>query len=136
MESGSVVRARVRDGVTCAGADDGEQRLNVQRRGNRRLWRRLARTPEAVAGRPVGRSLPWERRANQSCQARPEEALLRETADLGHCQRGEVRAEAAREEATVGAARVEARAEAAREAEEKVVVTVGGGGDFERAAMP
>ena len=41
-----------------------------------RLWRRLARAPEAVAGRPVGRSrsLPWERRASQSCQSRPEEA--------------------------------------------------------------
>ena len=63
-----------------------------------------------MAGRPVGRSLPWERRANQSCQARPEEALLRGTADLGHCQRGEV------------------SAEAAREAEEKVVVTVVGWG--------
>eukprot|EP00964_Phaeocystis_antarctica_P037504 scaffold21413_cov48-Phaeocystis_antarctica.AAC.3 len=45
-----------------------------QRRGNRRLRRRLARAPEAAAGRPVGRSLPWERRASQSCQARPEEA--------------------------------------------------------------
>ena len=35
--------------------------LDGQRRGNRRLWRRLARAPEAAAGRPVGRSLPWER---------------------------------------------------------------------------
>ena len=34
--------------------------LNSQRRGNRRLWRRLARAPEALAGRPVGWSLPWE----------------------------------------------------------------------------
>ena len=33
-----------------------------------------AATPEAVAGRPVGRSLPWERRASQSGQPRPEEA--------------------------------------------------------------
>ena len=48
--------------------------LNGQRRWNLRLWRRLARAPEAVAGRPVGWSLPWERRASQSCQARPQEA--------------------------------------------------------------
>eukprot|EP00964_Phaeocystis_antarctica_P109282 scaffold73758_cov52-Phaeocystis_antarctica.AAC.3 len=48
--------------------------LSGQSRCNRRLRRRLARAPEAVAGRPVGRSLPWERRAGQSCQARPEEA--------------------------------------------------------------
>eukprot|EP00964_Phaeocystis_antarctica_P101463 scaffold66930_cov74-Phaeocystis_antarctica.AAC.1 len=27
--------------------------LHGQRRGHRRLWRRLARAPEAVAGRPV-----------------------------------------------------------------------------------
>ena len=31
--------------------------LNGQRRRDRRLWRRLARAPEAVAGRPVGRPL-------------------------------------------------------------------------------
>eukprot|EP00964_Phaeocystis_antarctica_P011898 scaffold6564_cov30-Phaeocystis_antarctica.AAC.2 len=42
--------------------------------GNRRLWRRLARAPGALGGRPVGRSLPWECRAAQSFQARPEEA--------------------------------------------------------------
>ena len=47
---------------------------NGQRRGNGRLRRRLARAPEAVAGRPVGLPLPWERRASQSSQARPEEA--------------------------------------------------------------
>ena len=35
---------------------------------------RLARAPEAVAGRPEGRPLPWERQASQSCQVRPEEA--------------------------------------------------------------
>eukprot|EP00964_Phaeocystis_antarctica_P011805 scaffold6522_cov44-Phaeocystis_antarctica.AAC.1 len=51
-----------------------EPRLNGQRRENRRLWRRLARAPEAVPGRPVGRASPWERRASQGCQARPEEA--------------------------------------------------------------
>eukprot|EP00964_Phaeocystis_antarctica_P074637 scaffold45947_cov37-Phaeocystis_antarctica.AAC.1 len=48
--------------------------LNGQRRGNGRLWRRLARAPEVVAWRPAGRALLWERRASQSCQARPEEA--------------------------------------------------------------
>ena len=48
--------------------------LHGQRPMNyRRLWRRLARAPEVVVGRPAGRSLPWERRASQSCQARPEE---------------------------------------------------------------
>eukprot|EP00964_Phaeocystis_antarctica_P098422 scaffold64450_cov66-Phaeocystis_antarctica.AAC.1 len=31
--------------------------VNGQRRRDRRLWRRLARAPEAVAGRPVGRPL-------------------------------------------------------------------------------
>ena len=31
--------------------------LHGQRRWNRRLWRRLARAPEAVAGRPVARPL-------------------------------------------------------------------------------
>eukprot|EP00964_Phaeocystis_antarctica_P122394 scaffold86053_cov47-Phaeocystis_antarctica.AAC.4 len=51
---------------------EGQRRGNGQ--GNRWLWRRLARAPEAVAGRPVGRPPPWERRASQSCQARPEEA--------------------------------------------------------------
>jgi len=34
--------------------------LNGQRRRNRRLWRRRARAPEAVEGRPVGRPLPAE----------------------------------------------------------------------------
>ena len=33
-----------------------------------------AAVPEAVAGRPVGPSLPWEHRASQSYQPRPEEA--------------------------------------------------------------
>jgi len=32
--------------------------LHGQRRWNRRLWRRLARAAEAVAGRPMGRPLP------------------------------------------------------------------------------
>eukprot|EP00964_Phaeocystis_antarctica_P100626 scaffold66222_cov36-Phaeocystis_antarctica.AAC.1 len=32
-------------------------RLDGQTRGTERLWRRLARAPEAVAGRPVGRPL-------------------------------------------------------------------------------
>eukprot|EP00964_Phaeocystis_antarctica_P087907 scaffold55895_cov39-Phaeocystis_antarctica.AAC.1 len=32
--------------------------LTKTRRWNRRRWRRLARAPEAVAGRPVGRPLP------------------------------------------------------------------------------
>ena len=31
-------------------------------------------TMQAVVGRPVGRSPPWERQAAQSRQARPEEA--------------------------------------------------------------
>ena len=44
------------------------------KRGNGRLWRRLARGPEAVAGHSVGQSLPWERRASQSFEVRPEEA--------------------------------------------------------------
>ena len=48
--------------------------LRCQTRCNRRLWSGWLKGPEAVAGRPVGRSLPWERRASQSCQARPEEA--------------------------------------------------------------
>eukprot|EP00964_Phaeocystis_antarctica_P037757 scaffold21580_cov65-Phaeocystis_antarctica.AAC.7 len=34
-----------------------QRRLNGRRRGNGRLWRRLARAPEAVAGRLVGRPL-------------------------------------------------------------------------------
>eukprot|EP00964_Phaeocystis_antarctica_P119804 scaffold83549_cov34-Phaeocystis_antarctica.AAC.1 len=39
------------------------------------LSRRLVRVvAEAVEGRSVGRPLPWERLANQSCQARPEVA--------------------------------------------------------------
>eukprot|EP00964_Phaeocystis_antarctica_P106137 scaffold71061_cov83-Phaeocystis_antarctica.AAC.1 len=38
------------------------------------FWGRLAQTLEAVAGRSVGRSLPWERRASQSCKVHPEEA--------------------------------------------------------------
>ena len=37
--------------IRCPGLDGG-------RRWNRRLWRRLARAPEAVAGRSVGRPLP------------------------------------------------------------------------------
>ena len=36
---------------------------NSQRQENRRLCRRLARAPEAVAGRPVAWPLPWECRA-------------------------------------------------------------------------
>eukprot|EP00964_Phaeocystis_antarctica_P066599 scaffold40272_cov68-Phaeocystis_antarctica.AAC.5 len=51
--------------------------LNGQRQGNGRLWRRLARAPEAMAGRSVGRSLPWERRASQSAGA-----------EFGPCQGG------------------------------------------------
>eukprot|EP00964_Phaeocystis_antarctica_P025071 scaffold14059_cov47-Phaeocystis_antarctica.AAC.2 len=35
---------------------------------------RLARAPEAEAGCPVGRALPWERCAAEGRQARPEEA--------------------------------------------------------------
>eukprot|EP00964_Phaeocystis_antarctica_P010581 scaffold5828_cov57-Phaeocystis_antarctica.AAC.1 len=35
-----------------------EFRLNGQRRGHGRLWRRPTRAPEAVAGRPEGRPLP------------------------------------------------------------------------------
>eukprot|EP00964_Phaeocystis_antarctica_P039859 scaffold22787_cov63-Phaeocystis_antarctica.AAC.1 len=46
--------------------------LDGQRRGNRRLWRRLARAVGAVARR--GWASPWEGRAVQGRQARPEEA--------------------------------------------------------------
>eukprot|EP00964_Phaeocystis_antarctica_P156935 scaffold126894_cov51-Phaeocystis_antarctica.AAC.2 len=45
--------------------------LRVKGKENRRLRRRLARAPEAVAGRPVAWPLPWECRAAQSRQARP-----------------------------------------------------------------
>ena len=53
------------------------QHLDGQRRGNGRLWRRLARAPEAVAGRPVGRPLPGSaelpraaRRTLRRCRSR------------------------------------------------------------------
>ena len=36
--------------------------LHGHRRGNGRLWRRLARAPEAVAARPEGRSTPMSAR--------------------------------------------------------------------------
>eukprot|EP00964_Phaeocystis_antarctica_P124403 scaffold88056_cov33-Phaeocystis_antarctica.AAC.1 len=49
-------------------------RLNGQRRWNWRLWRRLARAPEAVAARPVARLLPSGVHAAHSRQARPAEA--------------------------------------------------------------
>ena len=49
-------------------------RLNGRRRGKGRTGRRLARAPKAVAGRPVGRPLAWEYRADQSHQAHTEEA--------------------------------------------------------------
>eukprot|EP00964_Phaeocystis_antarctica_P145502 scaffold111575_cov60-Phaeocystis_antarctica.AAC.1 len=51
--------------------------LDGQRRWNRRLWTWLARAPEAVAGRPVGRASPWECRAARSRQVRHEEAHRR-----------------------------------------------------------
>ena len=49
--------------------------LDGQRRWNRRLWRRLARATEAVAGRPVGRLLPGS-------------AALPRGGELGRCQGG------------------------------------------------
>jgi hypothetical protein len=54
-------------------------RLNRQRRGDRRLWRRLARAPEGGRGRaPSGLASPPGSRSRpelgQSHQARPEEA--------------------------------------------------------------
>eukprot|EP00964_Phaeocystis_antarctica_P018366 scaffold10146_cov70-Phaeocystis_antarctica.AAC.1 len=53
--------------IRCPGLDGG-------RRWNRRLWRRLARAPEAVAGRSVGRPLPGSAELPWSRKARPEEA--------------------------------------------------------------
>eukprot|EP00964_Phaeocystis_antarctica_P055708 scaffold32792_cov59-Phaeocystis_antarctica.AAC.2 len=47
--------------------------LHGQRRWNRRLWRRLARAPETVAGHPVARPLALNVAA-RSRQVRPEEA--------------------------------------------------------------
>ena len=47
----------------------------VKGSGDRRLWRRLARAPEAGAGRPAGPIFrPGGRRAAQSHQVRPKEA--------------------------------------------------------------
>eukprot|EP00964_Phaeocystis_antarctica_P108988 scaffold73462_cov68-Phaeocystis_antarctica.AAC.1 len=69
--------ARRRSGPECSGRQTDnlvERHTASQRQRHRRLWRRLARAFEAAAGRPVGRSLPWERQASRSCQARPEEA--------------------------------------------------------------
>eukprot|EP00964_Phaeocystis_antarctica_P006107 scaffold3336_cov66-Phaeocystis_antarctica.AAC.1 len=43
-------------------------------RRNRRLWRRLARAPEAVAGRPVGWPLPFGSAAPPKAGRAPEEA--------------------------------------------------------------
>ena len=54
--------------------NDEELFLDDQTQWNARLWRRLARATEAVAGIPVAWPLPWECRAAQSRQARPEEA--------------------------------------------------------------
>ena len=51
---------------------EGARHLNGQWRCNRRLLRRLARAAEAVARRPLARSLPWECRAAQSRQAHTE----------------------------------------------------------------
>ena len=47
----------------------------INGRQNRRLWRWRTQASEAMSGRPVwtGRS-PWECRAAQSRQVRPEEA--------------------------------------------------------------
>ena len=44
---------------------------NGQRQVDRRLWRRLARAPEAVAARPVAGLLPWQ------CRAEPPRAARR-----------------------------------------------------------
>ena len=62
-------------GVAALGQLDTENLAWVlKRRRNRRLWRWLARAPEAVAGRPVVRLSHWECCAAQSRQARAEEA--------------------------------------------------------------
>ena len=52
--------------------NDEELFLDDQTQWNARLWRRLARATEAVAGIPVAWPLPWECRAAQSRQLRPE----------------------------------------------------------------
>eukprot|EP00964_Phaeocystis_antarctica_P108511 scaffold73084_cov51-Phaeocystis_antarctica.AAC.1 len=49
-------------------------RLRVVRWWKGRLWRRLARAPEAVAGCPVARPLPGSAELPRCRQARPEEA--------------------------------------------------------------
>ena len=59
--------------------------LDGQRRRNRRLWRRLARAAEAVAGEPSGPASAWECRAAQSRLVRPEEAP---EPSWGSCQGG------------------------------------------------
>ena len=60
--SGQPCRAGFRPGhvrdLSHASEDGRHAHLNGQTRWNRRLWRRLARAAEAVAGRPVGRPLP------------------------------------------------------------------------------
>ena len=61
-----------------------ERHLKGQRWWNRRLWRRLARAPEAVAGRSVGRPLPGSaeqpRAAGRALRRRHRTRLK------GHCQ--------------------------------------------------
>ena len=54
--------------------NDEELFLDDQTQWNARLWRRLARATEAVAGIPVAWPLPWECRAAQSRLARPKGA--------------------------------------------------------------
>ena len=46
----------------------------ARRQWNRRLWRRLTRATEALAGQPAGRPPPSGVHAAQSHQARAEEA--------------------------------------------------------------
>ena len=54
--------------------DDIFVHLSCQRRWNRRLWRRLARATEAVAGRPVAGPRPGSAELRQGRKVRPEEA--------------------------------------------------------------
>ena len=61
------------------------RRLHSQRRPNRRLWRRLARAAEAVAGRPVAWPLPL---GVQSCTEPPAAPRGGAGGELRHYQGG------------------------------------------------
>ena len=65
------------------------QHLDGQRRRNGRLWRRLARAPEAVAGRPVGRPLPGSAELPRAARRTLRRRRGRAGAlPRGHCQAG------------------------------------------------